>query len=592
MMTTTYHPIVIYTMISCALVAVTISPMPPRSGLALLLVSLSSPVNAFIAFNFFFMFVLVIAYCTLRIVFGEMSDDEQTSAKEHLRNFLMFKSMYLFSALHNAQYTDLVIWLAVFVVFGWFRTFVSLGYQRLTHRDPQQQTGAIPQPYLLLFISLVSVLNCSTMIYLGNIFSEIGWRPLSILLHEGCLTLVTSITCMLIYFARETDSGDVVDQSQSTFYIESCGDIVNNGLTLLHLIHVWSLHGLSLTVIDMFFFMITRTVYIRLSSRVAALIIYRRVIRDINTRFSDASEQELRDLDDHCTICHEPLQTGQTKKLPCSHFFHLSCLRQWMKYRRTCPICRSDLLSTGVGNTGPVPESRAAVGQRRLQHPWGLRRLFRFNTGDWAAWLPTVSFEIVRGAQIPVVQRRPPYNQLGELFPDISEAVLQRYLLQANGVVAIAADNIINRYSDGAIALANRPASSQETTRSAFDPVATNAFLPSSTPTNTNASQAADIPDADVSPSASGHSPADSLQTTVISASDSSQPATTIDAQAQGLSSETPVNERIVNTASSEPISAAANGRQDTVETQDIAENRRSDGQNDTDLTRGVFDIP
>jgi hypothetical protein len=48
-----------------------------------------------------------------------MTDEEILFLKESGRHFVMFKAMYLFSALHAAQYTDLVIWLTVFVVFGW-----------------------------------------------------------------------------------------------------------------------------------------------------------------------------------------------------------------------------------------------------------------------------------------------------------------------------------------------------------------------------------------------------------------------------------------------------------------------------------------
>jgi hypothetical protein len=47
-------------------------------------------------------------------------------------------------------------------------------------------------------------------------------------------------------------------------------------------------------VIDMLFFMIVRSVYVRLSSRISSLIAYYRVLNGINTRFADASEQVRR----------------------------------------------------------------------------------------------------------------------------------------------------------------------------------------------------------------------------------------------------------------------------------------------------------
>jgi hypothetical protein len=45
------------------------------------------------------------------------------------------------------------------------------------------------------------------------------------------------------------------------------------------------------------------------------------------------------DKDNICVICLEHLKSDITKK-NCNHFFHISCLKNWHKINRTCPVCR------------------------------------------------------------------------------------------------------------------------------------------------------------------------------------------------------------------------------------------------------------
>ncbi len=42
---------------------------------------------------------------------------------------------------------------------------------------------------------------------------------------------------------------------------------------------------------------------------------------------------------DECTICLELLKEDITLK-NCNHSFHISCLKNWHKTNRNCPICR------------------------------------------------------------------------------------------------------------------------------------------------------------------------------------------------------------------------------------------------------------
>ena len=53
-----------------------------------------------------------------------------------------------------------------------------------------------------------------------------------------------------------------------------------------------------------------------------------------------------------------------SKKLPCGHIFHTSCLRSWFQRQQTCPTCRLDVLRppTPPASTTPAPAPAAQAG--------------------------------------------------------------------------------------------------------------------------------------------------------------------------------------------------------------------------------------
>ena len=72
--------------------------------------------------------------------------------------------------------------------------------------------------------------------------------------------------------------------------------------------------------------------------KITSLIKYLHLTANLDQRFEDASSEEMTSAGD-CLICREVMETG--KKLPCSHVFHLDCLRMWLQHQQSCPLCRS-----------------------------------------------------------------------------------------------------------------------------------------------------------------------------------------------------------------------------------------------------------
>ena len=48
--------------------------------------------------------------------------------------------------------------------------------------------------------------------------------------------------------------------------------------------------------------------------------------------------------DYECSICLSPKKKGLVTVL-CMHIFHKQCINEWVKFDKTCPICRADMLT-------------------------------------------------------------------------------------------------------------------------------------------------------------------------------------------------------------------------------------------------------
>lgn len=67
---------------------------------------------------------------------------------------------------------------------------------------------------------------------------------------------------------------------------------------------------------------------------------YLKLSRNLEHALPAATEEEIRSAGD-CLICRDAMTSG--KKLPCSHVFHMDCLRMWLQHQQSCPLCRSDI---------------------------------------------------------------------------------------------------------------------------------------------------------------------------------------------------------------------------------------------------------
>ena len=173
---------------------------------------------------------------------------------------------------------------------------------------------------------------------------------------------------------------------------------------------------------------IMRDVYMTFASfskRVADYVAYRKATSDMNSRYPDATTEEIRG--DSCIVCREAMvawerppnaqgqEQGQAqaqpagqqnagagaapaptqrrrdeglraKKLPCGHILHLRCLKAWLERQQVCPTCRRPVIvptsdpaaagqqGAGAGNHGGHGQLQ---GQPRAQRQ-GRARILNF----------------------------------------------------------------------------------------------------------------------------------------------------------------------------------------------------------------------
>lgn len=63
------------------------------------------------------------------------------------------------------------------------------------------------------------------------------------------------------------------------------------------------------------------------------------LLDDMSSHFS--SEMQCK-----CSICQEEYEAeDEMGKLDCGHFFHVDCIKQWLVQKKTCPMCKTSVLS-------------------------------------------------------------------------------------------------------------------------------------------------------------------------------------------------------------------------------------------------------
>jgi E3 ubiquitin-protein ligase synoviolin len=158
----------------------------------------------------------------------------------------------------------------------------------------------------------------------------------------------------------DDDDGDVAgweEKGRWVFYLDLATDFIKSVVYLGFFMILMTFYGIPIHIMRDLFMTIRSFI-----KRLHDFVQYRNATRDMNSRYPDATAEEL-ERENTCIVCREEMrpwvqsdantaQAGRrmderqrAKKLPCGHILHFSCLRSWLERQQVCPTCRRPVLA-------------------------------------------------------------------------------------------------------------------------------------------------------------------------------------------------------------------------------------------------------
>ena len=297
----------------------TVTPSSTLSPHLLLAFFVRSKINSLISLNLLISSLTLLTSHTQSSLFGPLSDNERKACRENLFNFLVFRSVFI-AAVVPLDVRELCVWTSFFAIIAALRLLCIIARERFSTVTilPSATTDTFVR--LLLLIGGILVIDLLLACVVWWLVRADGLSVASLLLFEngvvllGCLK-VSGKYCIHLLSLRRDSAWE--ERTAYLYYCEFVFECVTQLLTMLHYLHVWALYGLSVTIIDLFLFLHLRSSFVVLVDRISKYHHYRRASVEINSRYADATPQELQQADDSCAICREPMDSA--KKLPSAH---------------------------------------------------------------------------------------------------------------------------------------------------------------------------------------------------------------------------------------------------------------------------------
>ena len=316
-----------------------------------------------------------ILYCitkhTVQYTYKALNSNELTSVKEFTLQYTVCRLILIAGMVEN-NLREIFIWLLYFGIYGCMRAcmhiaqdrFITLNGTHTINAHSKQQCITIQR--LSIVITTINIAISIWFCYM--LYNTNSFHLLTILLLENGICLLVSCKILTKYsielhhiYSTEHNHPDIIDndsddteesgsgmieKNQSQFLVDTIYDCCKSLLTGIHMCHIWIYCiGFTFSLIDLYFMFSSRAIVMQLYKRITSYIQYCAALRDIDTRYPNATQEQLdvaNQQQELCAICREKM-TSATKVLNCKHMLHTSCLRAWCEVKRQCPVCRSRL---------------------------------------------------------------------------------------------------------------------------------------------------------------------------------------------------------------------------------------------------------
>ncbi|KAM8706326.1 hypothetical protein ACLKA7_010580 [Drosophila subpalustris] len=241
---------------------------------------------------------------------------------------------------------------ALFTVLLFVKSFHWLAEERV---DFMERSPVLGWLFHIRVGSLLTMLGILDYVLLIHAYNSTLVRGPTVQLVFGfeyaiLLTVIASTAIKYVLHAAEMRT-DTPWENKAVFllYTELVIGLIKVVLYLLFVVIMAKIYALPMFVFRPMFFTIRN-----FRKALNDVIMSRRAIRNMNTLYPDATPEELRQSDNICIICREDM-VNHSKKLPCGHIFHTTCLRSWFQRQQTCPTCRLNILRTPAINSTAMP---------------------------------------------------------------------------------------------------------------------------------------------------------------------------------------------------------------------------------------------
>jgi len=317
----------------------------------------TNKINVVVLVNLCFLLVLVFGLSLKSLFLGVLTRDESEELLQQCK-FSITETMLALTIFREE--VDLRV-VSLFTALLFVKCFHWIGGMRVESLA-RAQVMSVGRHVRL--VGLMGVLAIVDWTFVGVItISILQKRKASVLLLFGFEYLILSVQLastffkylLLLYDTRQESRGQHwTSKNAWMFYLEFTADLVRLFLYLIFFLLICTFYGLPLHLIREL-----GVTFFQLRERLGRFIQFKRLTRNMNERFPDATEEELAAADKTCIVCREDMEVGATKKLPtCGHMFHFACLRTWLERSQSCPTCRSDI---------PVEEPPRQRGQPHAQ---------------------------------------------------------------------------------------------------------------------------------------------------------------------------------------------------------------------------------
>ncbi|KAI9914341.1 hypothetical protein PsorP6_006885 [Peronosclerospora sorghi] len=231
--------------------------------------------------------------------------------------------------------------MVLFTAFVFLKIFHWLAQARIEFIEQTDIISRLTHVRLVGLIAMLFLVDTGLLIWCSFRVLELGPSVFILFGFEFFILFVTVVATFLRYVLYVVDSrmdGTWTNKFTYLFYLELVSEILKLVVYLVFFMLIFTYYGMPLHIVRDLWLSIKN-----LQRRIASYFRYRKITANLNERFPDPTEQELQETDRTCIICREEMTRIACKKLPCSHIFHVDCLKMWVQRQQTCPTCRSTI---------------------------------------------------------------------------------------------------------------------------------------------------------------------------------------------------------------------------------------------------------